>query len=58
MVKTGRPKAENTKNNQYRLRMTDLELERLDYCCKVTGLTKADVLRKGIDKIYNELKPK
>lgn len=50
-----RPKGNDTKNNQYRLRMTDEELEKLEYCSKVTGLTKADVIRKGIDKVYNEL---
>lgn len=50
-----RPKGKDTKNNQYRLRMTDEELEKLEYCSKLTGLTKADVIRKGIDKVYNEL---
>jgi predicted DNA-binding protein len=50
-----RPKGNDTKNNQYRLRMTDEELEKLEYCSKLTGLTKADVIRKGIDKVYNEL---
>jgi predicted DNA-binding protein len=50
-----RPKGNDTKKNQYRIRMTDEELEKLEYCSKVTGLTKADVIRKGIDKVYNEL---
>jgi predicted DNA-binding protein len=50
-----RPKGKDTKNNQYRLRMTDEELEKLEYCSKLTGLTKADVIRKGIDKVYDEV---
>lgn len=50
-----RPKGKDTKNNQYRLRMTDRELEKLEYCSKLTGLTKADVIRKGIDKVYDEV---
>ena len=49
-----RPKANTTKHNQYRLRMTDEESEKLEYCSKITGLTKAEVIRKGIDLILNK----
>lgn len=47
-----RPKNEITKNNQYRLRMTNEELQKLEYCCELTGLKKADVIREGIDMVY------
>lgn len=50
----GRPPSDNPKRNETRIRMTDGEIEKLDYCCKVFGLTKADVIRRGIDRVYEE----
>lgn len=38
---------------QYRLRMTDKEVERLDRLSVKTGMSKADVLRDALDK-YEE----
>lgn len=35
--------------------MTDKELMKLEFCCKETGLSKADVIRKGIDEVYKKL---
>lgn len=35
--------------------MTDEELSKLETCCQKTGLSKADVIRLGIDKVYMEL---
>ena len=55
--RTGRP-TEDPKVNQYRIRLTDEELEKLNYCSKTTGKTKADIIREGIDKVYNELNKK
>lgn len=52
--KMGRP-TDNPKNNNYRIRMTDEELEKLEICCERTGLSKADVIRKGIDLVYREI---
>lgn len=51
--KMGRPTAA-PKTNNYRIRMTDEELKKLEACCKKTGLSKADVIRQGIDRIYQE----
>lgn len=53
----GRP-TENPKTNNYRIRMTDEELLKLEKCCEQTGLSKADVIRLGIDKVYMELENK
>lgn len=55
MVKTGRPKKDGSKKNQYRLRMDDAEVEKLEYLSKVTGMTKAEVIRKGIDIVFKEV---
>lgn len=53
--RTGRPPiGESAKDKQYRLRMSSKEWEKLEYCCKVTGLTKAEVIRQGIEKVYQE----
>lgn len=51
----GRP-TNSPKTNNYRIRMTDEELKKLEECCGKTGLSKADVIRLGIGKVYEELK--
>lgn len=52
--KMGRP-TDAPRVNNYRIRMTDAELRKLEACCERTGLSKADVIRKGIDIIYQEI---
>ena len=52
----GRPPKDNSRENQYRLRMSDEELRKLEECCQKTGLNKAEVIRRGIEKVYNEVK--
>lgn len=54
----GRPKKDNARNIKVDTRLTREEEEKLNYCCEVLGLTKAEVVRKGIDNVYNELKSK
>jgi hypothetical protein len=49
--KMGRP-TDAPKVNQYRIRMTDAELELLNQCCDLTGLNKADVIRLGLKMVY------
>lgn len=53
--KMGRPTTE-PKNHQTRIRMSDDDIERLEFCCQKTGLSKADVIREGIRKVYEEIK--
>lgn len=55
--RTGRP-TDNPKRHETRIRMSDEDVELLNYCCKVTGRTKADIIRMGIRKVYNELEKK
>lgn len=54
----GRPPSKDPKRNDTRIRLTDREAEKLTYCAEKTGMTKADVIRKGIDLVYEELKEK
>lgn len=52
----GRPPVKNPKKLQYRLRMTREDADKLEFCCKATGKTKADVLREGLERVYQALK--
>lgn len=54
VAKMGRP-TDNPKNNQMRIRMSDDDISMIEYCCNNTGLTKADVIRLGVKKVYEEL---
>jgi len=49
--KMGRP-TDDHKNRGYRLRVSEVDLEKLDFCAEVFGLTKAEIIRKGIDQMY------
>lgn len=53
--RTGRP-TDNPKRNNTRIRMTDEDVEILEYCVKKTGMTKADVIRQGIREVYAKIK--
>lgn len=53
--KMGRP-TDDPKNRNFRVRMTDADIERLDYCAKETGLTRAAVIRQSVKKFYEGLK--
>lgn len=55
--RTGRP-TEDRKDRGYRLRVSDADLEKLDYCAKVLGLAKAEIIRQGIDRMYEEARQK
>lgn len=54
----GRPPSKDPKRNDTRIRLTDNEAEKLDFCARKTGMTKADVIRKGIDMVYAEVTKK
>lgn len=53
--RTGRP-TDNPKKHDTRIRMSDEDVEILNYCSKITGKSKADVIREGIRKVYAEIK--
>ena len=52
--KMGRP-TNNPKIHQTRIRMSDVELQRLNYCSETLGISKTDVINKGVEKVYREL---
>lgn len=54
--RTGRPPSEHPKNLKIEARMSQLDLDKLDFCCNATGKSKSDILRDGIDAVYQTLK--
>lgn len=53
--KMGRPTTD-PKTSVARLRLSDSEREKLDECCRLTGLSITEVLKLGIEKVYQEVK--
>lgn len=53
--RTGRPPSDNPKGHRKSYRLSDEDMMKLEICIKGTGLTATDVIRKGIDSIYQEV---
>lgn len=53
--RTGRP-TDNPKIHETRIRMSDEDIEILEYCCKMTGRTKTAIIREGIREVYAKIK--
>lgn len=53
--RTGRPKSENPKNIQLKIRADKETIESLDYCCEKMDKTRSDIIRLGIQKIKAEI---
>lgn len=53
--RTGRP-TDDPKRKELKIRVSDNTLDKLEYCHQKTGLPKAEIVRQGIDTIYNQLK--
>lgn len=53
--KMGRP-TDDPKNLNTRIRLSENDVKKLEYCCKETGKKKSEIIRDGIDKVYKELK--
>ena len=53
--KTGRP-TNNPKKHETRIRMSDEDILMLEYCSKVTGKSKSDIIREGIKTVYEKIK--
>ena len=52
--KMGRP-TNDPKHHVARLRLSDTEKQKLDECCRLTGMSITDVLKLGIEKVYDEV---
>lgn len=56
--KTGRPKADNPKDIQLKIRADKQTIDDLNFCCEKTKLTKSDIIRLGIKKVRQEVEEK
>lgn len=50
----GRP-TDDPKTLNTRIRLSEKDIDKLEFCCKQTGKNKAEIIRMGIDKVYTEL---
>lgn len=51
----GRPKIEDSRNNQYRIRLNDEEEQMLSYVSKKTDRTKSEIFRTALMEYYNKV---
>ena len=54
--RTGRPTSDNARKHKVETRMNEEELEKLNYCCNATNMSRSEVIRMGIDNVYSSLR--
>lgn len=54
MSPAGRPLSANPKHLSVRIRLTEEDQDRLEYSAMALGLSKSEVIRKGIGAMYRE----
>ena len=54
--RTGRPKSENPREKQLGVRFDKNELEKLDAVAEYYNETRVDSIRRGIEKLYSDIK--
>ena len=54
-LRIGRPTSDNARRLRVETRMNKEELEKLEYCCRVTGKSRSEIVREGIDVVYIKL---
>lgn len=54
--RTGRPKSNNPKSIQLAVRLDEKTLEKLDQVAEQNSETRVQTIRRGIEKLYSELK--
>lgn len=55
--KIGRP-TDNPKNYRESFRLSEDDMKKIRFCMDKTGMSKTDVIRKGINCVYEELNKK
>lgn len=53
--RTGRPKSENPKNIQLKIRADKTLIQDLDYCCEKLGKNRSDIIRLGIKRVKSDI---
>jgi hypothetical protein len=52
--RTGRP-TENPRNNRKSYRLSDEDVNKLTYCVEHSNMSETDVIRKGIEMVYQSM---
>lgn len=52
--KIGRPTQER-KDHRESFRLSDSDMQKIKYCMEETGMSKTDIIRKGVDLVYKEI---
>lgn len=58
MSPAGRPKTQNPKNIRLEIRLTENENKLLEECAEQLGVTKTEVINRGINLVKEELDKK
>lgn len=53
--KMGRP-TDNPKSYRESFRLSEDDMKKIQFCMEVTGMSKTDVIRQGIDEVYQKVK--
>lgn len=53
--KMGRPPSDNPKAETIRIRVDQATLSKLDACTEKLNMTRSDVVRRGIEKMHDDL---
>ena len=51
----GRPKSDNSREKQYRVRLNEKEALNLDYVSSTTGQAKSDIIRKALNEYLHKV---
>lgn len=54
--RTGRPKSDNPKGKQLGVRFDKEQLEKLDTVAEYYKETRVESIRRGVEKLYSEIK--
>lgn len=53
--KLGRPKSDNPKSFEIKVRATKADRDKLLLCCEKTGRSQYEIVIEGINRIYKEI---
>lgn len=53
--KMGRP-TDSPKSYRESFRLSENDMKKIQFCMEVTGMSKTDVIRQGIDEVYQKIK--
>ena len=56
--RNGRPPSANPKEHRKSYRLSDEDMRKLNVCIRETGMSATDVIRKGIELVYQKKKKK